>query len=115
MTEAPEGRILTRVHRQRERSRKLVEQVKAFALTQTGRLNCAACGIDFVKHYGPTAIGIMDVHHTKPLHTLTEGHRTNIKDLALLCPNCHRVIHASRPWLSVEELATLYRANHSSA
>lgn len=105
--DAEEGRILTRVHRQRERSRKLVEQVKALALKQTGRLVCAACGFDFVDKYGPSANGIIDVHHTKPLHTLAEGHRTSIHDLALLCANCHRVVHASRPWLSIEEVASL--------
>jgi predicted HNH restriction endonuclease len=108
--DAEEGRILTRVHRQRERSRKLVEQVKAMALKKSGRLTCAACGFDFIDAYGPSASGIIDVHHTKPLHTLAEGHRTNVHDLALLCANCHRVVHASRPWLSVEEVSVLRSA-----
>jgi len=105
--DAEEGRILTRVHRQRERSRKLVEQVKAMALTKFGCLACAACGFDFAEAYGPSASGIIDVHHTKPLHTLPEGHRTSIHDLVLLCANCHRVVHARRPWLSVEEVSVL--------
>ncbi|MEX2447811.1 MAG: hypothetical protein WD404_03595 [Solirubrobacterales bacterium] len=26
------------------------------------------------------------------------------EDLALLCANCHRMVHAKRPWLSVEQL-----------
>lgn len=108
--DAEEGRILTRVHRQRERSRKLVEQVKALALKQSGRLICAACGFDFIDTYGPSASGIIDVHHTKPLHTLVEGHRTNIRDLVLLCANCHRVVHANRPWLSVEAVSALHVA-----
>ena len=36
--EAEEGRILTRVHRSRERSRKLVEQKKASVLKASGKL-----------------------------------------------------------------------------
>lgn len=108
--DAEEGRILTRVHRQRERSRKLVEQVKALALKESGRLICAACGFDFIDAYGPSASGIIDVHHTKPLHTLVEGHRTHIRDLVLLCANCHRVVHAHRPWLSVDAVADLHVA-----
>ncbi|WP_368660950.1 hypothetical protein [Paracoccus sp. (in: a-proteobacteria)] len=27
-----------------------------------------------------------------------------MSDLRMLCPTCHRAIHAIRPWLTVEEL-----------
>jgi 5-methylcytosine-specific restriction protein A len=111
--EAEEGRILTRMHRQRERSRKLVEQVKILALRNFGRLACAACGFDFTEAYGPSGSGVIDVHHTKPLHTLPEGHRTSVHDLALLCANCHRIVHANRPWLSVEQVAALRAARRN--
>ena len=45
MTEAPEGRLLTRLHRQRERDRRLVEAKKKQALRKHGRLFCEACGL----------------------------------------------------------------------
>jgi 5-methylcytosine-specific restriction protein A len=34
-----------------------------------------------------------------------------VGDLRLLCANCHRMVHAKRPWLTMEELAAvLHRA-----
>ncbi|RSK73684.1 hypothetical protein EJ774_20375, partial [Pandoraea apista] len=49
---AEEGRILTRLHRVRERSRSLVKQAKAAALKKHGRLVCEACGFSFSDRYG---------------------------------------------------------------
>jgi 5-methylcytosine-specific restriction protein A len=102
--EAEEGRVLTRLHRVRERSKKLIEAKKKEALKQHGRLFCEACGFDFSLKYGAAGEGIIDVHHTRPVHTLTDGDRTRLEDLALLCANCHRVVHSSRRWLKVEDV-----------
>jgi len=104
IAEAEEGRVLTRLHRVRERSRKLVEAAKARAMREHGRLFCMACSFDFTSAYGPIGAGLIDVHHTKPVHTLVEGDRTKLEDLALLCANCHRVVHSSRRWLTVDEV-----------
>ncbi len=105
--EAPEGRILTRLHRFRERNKELVRRAKLAALTKHGRLACEACGFDFRATYGPRGDGLIDAHHTKPLHTLAEDNRTTIEDLALLCANCHRIVHAKRKWLTVQEVQKL--------
>lgn len=108
--EAEEGRVLTRLHRVRERKRKLVEAKKKLALKETGQLTCEACGFDFVSKYGPTAEGIIDVHHTKPVHTLMPGDTTKLDDLALLCANCHRVVHSATKWLTIEQVKELVQA-----
>lgn len=102
--EAAEGKVLTRLHRVRERSRKLVEDKKKQALAKHGKLACEACGFDFKKRYGEAGTGLIDVHHTRPLHTLEPGQKTRLQDLALLCANCHRVVHSSRHWLSLDQL-----------
>ena len=104
MEDAPEGNLLTRVHRSRERNKKLVDEVKKRALKTHGKLSCSACGFEFSKAYGAKYAHIIDCHHTKPVHTLADGSRTNIRDLVLLCSNCHRVIHSRRQWLTVAEL-----------
>ena len=107
--EAEEGRVLTRVHRVRERDRRLVEQAKKAAMKKHGRLFCEACGFDFAERYGEVGEGLIDVHHTKPVHTLKEGDKTRLEDLALLCSNCHRVVHSSRKWLTIGQVAALVK------
>ncbi len=102
--EAAEGKLLTRLHQFRERNKRLIDQCKKKALKEQGHLRCSACNFDFGIQYGPTASHIIDCHHTKPVHTLTEGEKTNIKDLILLCANCHRVVHSSKQWLTLEQL-----------
>jgi 5-methylcytosine-specific restriction protein A len=107
--EAEEGRILTRIHRSRERSRELVEKKKFSVLKTHGHLKCEACSFDFEVTYGERGKGFIEAHHIKPVHTLTPGEKTRLEDLVLLCSNCHRILHTRRPWLSVEELRRLVR------
>ncbi len=107
--EAPEGRVLTRLHRFRERNRKLVADRKTLAAKQGNGLICEACGFDFAIHYGARGVGFIECHHTRPLHTLRPGEKTRLLDLALVCANCHRMIHAGRPWLTMEELRAIRR------
>jgi 5-methylcytosine-specific restriction enzyme A len=107
--EAEEGRILTRLHRSRERSPELIAKKKASALKKHGRLQCEVCSFDFEAQYGSRGLGFIEAHHTKPLHTLSPGDKTRLEDLALLCSNCHRMVHARRPWLTLEELKQIIR------
>lgn len=106
--EAQEGRVLTRLHRYRERNRAIVEERKKMALKTHGRLVCEACGFNFSATYGDIGNGVIDVHHTRPIHTLAENEKTKLEDLALLCANCHRIVHSSRKWLSVEEVRSAF-------
>ena len=107
--EAEEGRILTVIHRRRERSRKLIEQKKQEVLRKTNKLECECCSFDFEATYGERGRGFIEVHHTKPLHTLKAGEKTNLDDLAVVCANCHRKIHSQRPWLEISDLKRLIR------
>jgi len=111
--EAPEGRILTRLHRKRERSGKLTEAVKKRALKRFGKLCCETCGFDFERAYGSAGIGIIDVHHTKPVHTLGENGTTKVEDLALLCSNCHRIVHSRKRWLSLKDVKIALQSTFS--
>jgi 5-methylcytosine-specific restriction protein A len=101
--EAPEGRLLARLHLRRERNRELVKRKKAAAMRDTGRLSCEVCDFDFLAAYGERGRGFIECHHTVPVSSLGEGGRTSVKDLALVCANCHRMIHAGRPWWSIQE------------
>lgn len=69
---------------------------------------CACCGFDPRQKYG-MAGNIIEVHHLEPLSLLKEPRPYDpARDLAPLCPNCHRAVHTRRPepW-SLEELREL--------
>lgn len=108
MMEAVEGRVLTKLHAVRERDRKLVERRKARAMRDEGKLACVACGFDFEAAYGPRGRGFIECHHVRPVESLSrEGQKVSEADLELVCSNCHRMIHAQRPWLSIQEVKRL--------
>lgn len=116
ITEAEEGRVLTRLHAIRERSSKLVESKKQQALHRLGRLECEACMFDFERNYGDIGKGYMECHHLKPLSTLATIETTRLEDLALICANCHRIIHRPVVWLTLPQLqATIRNAGISIA
>lgn len=105
--EFPEGRILTTLHKRRERSPTLVKKKKALVLAECGRLCCEVCGFDFEERYGDLGAGFAECHHRVPLSELTSTRKTKIEDLAIVCANCHRMLHRARPMLSVDELQVL--------
>ncbi|MFC2035836.1 HNH endonuclease [Chloroflexota bacterium] len=105
--EFPEGRILTRLHRQRERNQTAIRKKKKLVLDTFGKLECEVCKFDFADYYGDIGIGFAECHHNKPVSELAKGSKTKFSDLSIICANCHRVIHKMRPWLSVLELRIL--------
>ncbi len=100
-----EGRRKLVQHLRRERNRRIVALAKAHAL-QLGRLRCEACGFDFERTYGSVGSEFIEAHHKIPLSSVHPGHggKTEISDLALLCANCHRMVHLTSPWLTARQL-----------
>ncbi len=80
-------------------------------MARTSALTCEACGFDFAATYGERGQGFIEVHHRKPVHTLAEAGATRLEDLAIVCANCHRMIHSARPWLNVDQVKLLLAAN----
>lgn len=54
--------------------------------------------------YGPRGVDFIECHHVKPLSEIEIERKTRLDDLALVCANCHRMIHAKRPWLTIKQL-----------
>jgi 5-methylcytosine-specific restriction protein A len=113
--EFPEGKILTRLHQRKERNRRATDHKKRHVLQATSRLACEACHFDFAATYGDLGYGFAECHHTIPVAELTENHRTRLADLAILCANCHRMIHKSRPMLTVQALRVIIERHHTQA
>lgn len=80
-------------HRKIERNRTASKLAKKFHGTV-----CQACNLDFGKRYGAIGEGYIEAHHLKPISSLEEGvaaHYDVGEDFAVLCANCHRMIHRS--------------------
>ncbi len=102
-----EGQIAYRNHKIRERNPKVVEKAKArFKQNHDGSIYCEVCGFDFSKVYGELGEGYIEGHHVIPVSELKEGDKTKVEDIAMLCANCHRMIHRNSG-LSLEELSDM--------
>ncbi len=109
---AKEGRKLTRIHLRRERKRKVIDAAKSIFMNRHGgRLYCSACGFDFLRTYGERGYGFIEGHHILPLSKLKAETETRPEDIAILCSNCHRMLHNRQPWITVGKLKTLLRNN----
>lgn len=107
--EALEGETLFRLHKVRERSPNLIIQKKQAVLKATGKLECEVCQFDFFKVYGELGKGFIECHHKTPLHLLSTAQKTALDDLALVCANCHRMLHKSINTISIQELKSIIK------
>ncbi|WP_198935305.1 MULTISPECIES: HNH endonuclease [unclassified Brevundimonas] len=94
--EVSEGTPVLKAHLRRERrSADLAKKLKLSTLKRTGRLACVVCEFDFAATYGPKGLGYIEAHHIVPLGESDEAVITMAADLALVCANCHRMVHRS--------------------
>ncbi len=107
--EGDEGRTLFRLHRLRERQPRLVKRKKEAVYAASGRLNCEVCDFDFSEVYGTLGDGFAECHHRIPLAELIGATRTRLSDLAIVCANCHRMLHR-RPVHTIAQLREVVHA-----
>ncbi len=105
--EFPEGKLVERTHKSRERNNQVIALAKESFKKTHGRLYCQICGFDFEKEYGEIGKDFIEGHHTIAVSDMTPEHKTKIEDIAMLCANCHRMIHKKRPWLTITDLDKL--------
>lgn len=108
------GWIKLRLHLFLERDSRLIQAKRREALRRhPDRLECEACGSIF-KDAEPEVHDLevhdlevhgLEVHDRRPLSTLqsTGDLTVTVDHLALVCANCHRMLHL-HAWSSVEEL-----------
>jgi 5-methylcytosine-specific restriction protein A len=94
------------LHRRREaklRQGKIREVLKA----NDGKLVCEVrnCGFDFSARYGQLGSGYAQVHHKEPLSDAPpQGRRVTLQDLAIVCANCHVMIHRGGECRALDDL-----------
>ncbi len=97
-----------RQHRSIERQSNHAARVKKLQGTR-----CKGCDRDMVEVYGEIGKGLIHAHHLTPLSKLAvtaEPVKLDaLKDFAVLCPNCHAIIHRMEDVGDVAGLRALVR------
>lgn len=96
-----------KLHKDRERNPYLIKEAKRLALIRNGnRLICEACDFEFTEQFGHHGNLFIEGHHRFPI--ATSGERLNSpSDIAMVCSNCHRMLHRKNEfgqYYTVEEL-----------
>jgi len=107
--EFPEGKIAERTHMMRERNSKVVELAKRNFKKLHGKLFCQVCGFDFENTYGNVGKDFIEGHHTIAVSEMPPDYKTKPDEIAMLCGNCHRMVHKKRPWLTMEQLSKVLK------
>jgi 5-methylcytosine-specific restriction protein A len=66
---------------------------------------CQVCKFNFEETYGNIGKNYIHVHHLIPLSEIGEEYQVAPKeDLRPVCPNCHAMLHKTKPALTIEQL-----------
>lgn len=83
-----------------KRNSKLVKDAKA----EFGFV-CQVCDFDFESVYGKElGAGFIECHHKNPLHEKDENYISTLNDVCVVCSNCHRMLHRTKPAMKPEIL-----------
>lgn len=107
-----EGKERYKLHKKLERDQNITKKAKELRLDTVGELSCDVCRFSFADTYGELGAGFIEAHHTIPVSQIKGGKKTKIEEIALVCSNCHRIIHLSNPLLSIEELRKVIEENN---
>jgi 5-methylcytosine-specific restriction enzyme A len=104
-----EGKLRLITHYTRERDRNIIKEKKKYA-TSIGQLKCEICDFSFIDKFG---VEFIECHHKTPISQsgVTE---TTLNDLALVCANCHRMLHRQfgGQFLSMQELKLMRKSTN---
>lgn len=106
-----EGKRLLKEHICRERNYKVIRLAKQIFKDKNHKLFCEICNFDFKQKYGDIGEDYIEGHHIIPVSEIPENYKTKAEDIALVCANCHRMLHRKRPWLHKNELKKLIKDN----
>ncbi|MTD67690.1 HNH endonuclease [Flavobacterium sp. LC2016-13] len=97
-----EGELKLITHIVKERNRTIVIEKKRQAI-ENDSLKCEVCSFSFPEVYQSIFI---ECHHITPISQSEGVIETTLEDLALVCANCHRMLHTKFDglYLSIKEL-----------
>ena len=98
-----EGELKLVSHLVRERNQKIIAEKKRDAI-RNGNLKCEVCSFSFIETF---EVEFIECHHITPI-SIAGVRKTTMADLALVCANCHRMLHKKfdGEYLTIDELRT---------
>lgn len=105
-----ERRLVQHARIEKVRNTSLVKEAKKLFKSQHGRLFCEVCTFDFETTYGVRGRDYIEAHHKIPISEVEEVKSVTVADLAMVCSNCHRMLHRP-PWVSLDELRACLEDN----
>jgi 5-methylcytosine-specific restriction protein A len=82
-------------------------QLRELALEKANGV-CCVCNVDYKELLNGKGVRVLQAHHRKQLAASDAPRVTHLSDLAVVCANCHLLIHMNpRQALEVEELRTM--------
>ncbi len=83
-------------------------------LIQELGITCQVCNRTMEEMYGQIGRGYIELHHLKPFCNLEVGgkRKLNSGDFAVLCPNCHRMIHKTKEIGDIEKFKQMINKNN---
>lgn len=102
--EKKQYRLHFRIERNSNISKK-VKKIKGYI--------CEVCDFNFIDKYGELGLQFIEAHHLTPIANLDVGQfKINIhNDFAVLCSNCHSMIHRLDDPSDLEQLRKIVRLN----
>jgi 5-methylcytosine-specific restriction protein A len=102
-----EGRMSTQAHYRKERDPKLRKRLLS-QRRKIGALTCDICEFAPILQSDSLSDAVFEVHHVIPFAG-GDVRETKLKDVALLCANCHRLVHRAiverKQWLTMNDAA----------
>lgn len=71
---------------------------------------CQICDFDFELVYGKElGYGFIECHHKNPLYENDENYPSTLEEVCVVCSNCHRMLHRTKPAMKPERLKEILR------
>ncbi|MFH1851165.1 MAG: HNH endonuclease [Candidatus Neomarinimicrobiota bacterium] len=110
-----EGKIVTEIHLTRERNPRIRKRLLN-RRWESGVLKCDMCGCSSLSPVAELGDAMFEAHHVLPLSAAADR-KTRLKDMALLCANCHRMVHRAitceKRWLTLEEAKVIIAGDNN--
>lgn len=101
--------FLFQIHKSRETDPLIIKLKKEEVLSHSKSLKCSVCGFDSVSFYGELGNDLMEIHYNKELKNKPTLETVELKDLIIVCSNCHKALDKNFGLIEATDLKKIIR------